>query len=340
MPSPSLPGTGETSYSSTCDAPASQWDLYRNSLHNDPCQVAEGLLSDKNCVTNDNITETNSALRNILETQEAKDAIPDQFNRCLCSSPVYALVAFCRSCQSPSSFNSSIPVFASWAGWSSNCNVTLNRQNFVVFPFNDILEHDHVMKWTNDTGNFDENGNFSLRRTKRSVEEGDRSEFGPPMSTTIPSTNEEPPSRAGNGTNDTGNRQTLSSSSKPPVGPIVGGVIGGVAFLALLASLLLWYFRFRRREKKEAPSTTYIRACGGRLSANMHLTTPYVAGNRESVIQYPNEKAILAERENMETPVRINSTPETTNSESFDPYNISEINRLQTAQLGDTGSRG
>ncbi|KAL0058949.1 hypothetical protein AAF712_014352 [Marasmius tenuissimus] len=120
----------------------------------------------------------------------------------------------------------------------------------------------------------------------------DRSEFGLPPD----STSGETPDTGNSGSNGENSHQA-ASPSKAPVGPIVGGVVGGVALIALLG-LLFWFIRRRKQVSKEAPSAAYIRTCGGRLPVAPTPTpySPHVGSDRASW-QYPNEKAILAERE-------------------------------------------
>ncbi|KAF9265560.1 hypothetical protein L218DRAFT_146127 [Marasmius fiardii PR-910] len=173
MPSTATPGTGETTYNPICNTTAEiplNLNSYRNTIGKDPCQVAGSLLASQECATFGNVTETTRMLRNIIEAQETKAMAPEQKNQCFCTSPVYALVSFCRSCQRSGSFNKSPPVFADWPAWTLPCAIPFSDpQNFIPISTS-LLEQERVMKWANDTKVFDEQGTFSLERLKNRVE--------------------------------------------------------------------------------------------------------------------------------------------------------------------------
>ncbi|KAJ8078983.1 hypothetical protein PM082_013267 [Marasmius tenuissimus] len=330
-----IPGpreTGRTSGSSnilTCGI-TRNWDQYRNSVKRDPCQIAFDLVDNFDCSSRSNVSQDLSQdLKILIRTSDADRLSLDSHNDCLCSSPVYSLVSFCRQCQDDASFLPS----NSWEAWSANCstrNEDGSSTNFVPFPIQSRLDEVHAPKWVDDRAII-VNGTFSFDVVRLRVEAGDRSEFGLPPD----STSGETPDTGNSGSNGENSHQA-ASPSKAPVGPIVGGVVGGVALIALLG-LLFWFIRRRKQVSKEAPSAAYIRTCGGRLPVAPTPTpySPHVGSDRASW-QYPNEKAILAERElqsqnnasmvSMEKPLRQDSDASTT-SEAFDPYSISETPR-------------
>ncbi|KAL0577937.1 hypothetical protein V5O48_004044 [Marasmius crinis-equi] len=343
-----VPGPRETSNPTSISTPfcrSSEFrDQYRNSLNRDPCQIAGELVTNPQCLSPNGTQATDTsetqvqALYSIVQAQEVDQAVPTKPNPCFCSSPVYALISFCRSCQG----NATIPTIPSWQNWTINCNIGSDSTNsappsFLSFPFATLLDESHVPKWANDSQSI-VNGTFSLDVVRARVEGGDHSEFG------SPATNDTPDGDPPDGSSDPNSEGTQAgSSSKTPVGAIVGGVVGGVAFIALLG-LIFWFIRRRKQGNKEAPSAAYIRSCGGQVPTPASPTpfSPYVyvRGSRQS-FQYPNEKAILAERENndsmmsmmsVEKPPRQDSN--TTESE-YDPYSISETPRLRHSYSGE-----
>ncbi|KIL68696.1 hypothetical protein M378DRAFT_8165 [Amanita muscaria Koide BX008] len=184
-----------------------QYNWMFNSVGLSPCHVAEQLV------------EPCSPQGIIIPSLPAGDEyfgpLTSQNNTCICTSIYYSLLSACGACQAGS--------WVSWQRFTTNCTSVW----LTVYP-NPIPASVKVPHWAYLDVSIA--GTFNVLTAENA---GGPESTSPAGATSISSTSSSTPTSSA----------ASSSQSSSSAGPIAGGVVGGVVGVALIAGIVIFFYR-------------------------------------------------------------------------------------------------
>jgi len=217
-----------------CTDPTLAWSF--NSLQQSPCQVTAYLAA---------VCDNGAFLIPPLLPQNsyAGPSGNDDNDLCKCNTVVYNLISACDACQgSP---------WTPYSTWTSNCT---KKANPGTFP-EPVPAGTRVPQWAYIDTSISNNWNIALAQAVGDTPEVTGTASIVPPSTSGVSQSTLTPSASGS---------TSASHRSSDAGAIAGGFIGAIAGVALIAGVVVWFIK-RRRRVRSAPSTAYLSLQGGEI---------------------------------------------------------------------------
>ncbi|KAH7098338.1 hypothetical protein BKA62DRAFT_372260 [Auriculariales sp. MPI-PUGE-AT-0066] len=195
-----------------------------NDLGHNPCLVAAYLMAPCNMNGLSNVPKLGQAGQSYVQPGNGLQA-----NACTCSSVTYSAIEACSLCQNGVSLK--------WSAWTAACGASMVQISGYPTSVN-TTERSHIPTWM--LGDVITKDGFDMAAAKQLVET--RTGDAPAVSGT-------PVFIPGLGNSSQQQKKSIS------IGVIVAACIGSMAFVLIIAVLVTWCVRLRRKRIGEMPST-------------------------------------------------------------------------------------